>query len=133
MPIPFNRSERSSLGIEWELELVDLGTRELTPLASEILEQIRPAEQAYHPRAKHELFENTIEVITGVCQTVEAAMDDLRGTVDEVAAAAAERGAGVICSGSHPFSDWATQKVSPDARYARLLDQMQLPARQLLT
>jgi carboxylate-amine ligase len=133
MRIPFNRSERSSLGIEWELELVDLGTRELTPLASEILEQIRPAEQAYHPRAKHELFENTIEVITGVCQTVEAAVDDLRGTVDEVAAAAAERGAGVICSGSHPFSDWATQKVSPDARYARLLDQMQLPARQLLT
>jgi YbdK family carboxylate-amine ligase len=133
MRIPFNRSERASLGIEWELELVDLTSRELTPLASEILDQIRPAGQPHHPRAKHELFESTIEVITGVCQTVEEAVDDLRATVAEVTDAAAERGAGLICSGSHPFSDWALQKVSPDPRYARLLDQMQLPARQLLT
>ena len=39
MQIPFQSSERASLGVEWELQLVDLETRELTAGAVEILEE----------------------------------------------------------------------------------------------
>ena len=42
MQIPFQSSERASLGVEWELQLVDRETRELSAGAIEILEEIRP-------------------------------------------------------------------------------------------
>lgn len=131
MRIPFQPSERSSLGIEWELELVDLDTRELTSGASEILAEMAPAPGEEHPKAKHELLESTVEVITGVCSTVAEAREDLAGTVKEVQAAAARRNLGVMCSGTHPFTDWATQTISPNERYSQLVEQMQWLARRL--
>ena len=131
MHIPFQPSERSSLGIEWELELVDVDTRELTSGASEILAEITPVPGEEHPKAKHELLESTVEVITGICSTVAEAREDLSGTVKEVQAAAAKRNLGVMCSGTHPFTDWTTQQISPDPRYAQLVEQMQWLARRL--
>jgi len=129
--IPFQPSERSSLGIEWELELVDLDTRELTSGATQILAEIAPAPGEEHPKAKHELLESTVEVITGICSTVAEAREDLSGTVKEVQAAASKRNLGVMCSGTHPFTDWTTQQISPDPRYAALVEQMQWLARRL--
>lgn len=131
MHIPFNPSERSSLGIEWELELVDRDSRELTSGASEILAEITPVPGEEHPKAKHELLESTIEIITGICSTVAEAREDLAGTLKEVQVAAAKRNLGVMCSGTHPFTDWTTQKISPNPRYEALVEQMQWLARRL--
>jgi YbdK family carboxylate-amine ligase len=129
--IPFTSSPRSSLGVEWELELVDLQTRELRGAASDILVELGDPHGGEHPKAKHELLESCIEVITGVCGTVEEAVADLTTTVADVASAAADRGLGVMCSGTHPFTDWSTQQISPDPRYARLVEDMQWLARRL--
>jgi carboxylate-amine ligase len=117
--------------VEWELELVNLQSRELAGSASDILTELSAPFGGEHPKAKHELLESCIEVITGVCATVDEAVADLRGTVDEVAAAAAARGLGVMCSGTHPFTDWTTQRISPNPRYEKLIEDMQWPARQL--
>jgi glutamate---cysteine ligase / carboxylate-amine ligase len=129
--IPFTSSPRSSLGVEWELELVDLATRELVGAASEILDELAGSPGGEHPKAKHELFESCVEVITGVCTTVDEAVEDLRGTVAEVSAAAAARSLGVMCSGTHPTTDWATQQISPNPRYAKLVEDMQWLARRM--
>ncbi len=131
MHIPFNPSDGSSLGIEWELELVDLETRELTSAASEILDEIALVPGEEHPKAKHELLESTVEIITGICSTVSEAREDLAGTLKEVREAAARRGLGVMCSGTHPFTDWSTQTVSPIPRYAKLVENMQWLARRM--
>jgi carboxylate-amine ligase len=129
--IPFNESAGSSLGVEWELELVDLQSRELTSAASEILAEITPVPGEEHPKAKHELLESTIEIITGICSTVAEAREDLAGTLKEVQEAAARRGLGVMCSGTHPFTDWTTQTVSPSPRYQQLVENMQWLARRM--
>jgi carboxylate-amine ligase len=84
-----------------------------------------------HPKAKHELLESTIEIITGVCGTVAEARADLAGTVAELDALLAPRGLAAMCSGTHPFSDWADQQISPNPRYARLVEEMQWLARRL--
>jgi glutamate---cysteine ligase / carboxylate-amine ligase len=131
MRIDFNSSGRSSLGVEWELELVDLATGELSPGSNEILAELAPAEGVPHPKAKHELMQSCVEVITDVCTTVGQARDDLAATVADVEAAAARRGLGVMCSGSHPTSDWHTQEISDDPRYAMLIERNQRLARQL--
>jgi carboxylate-amine ligase len=131
--IPFTSSPRSSLGVEWELELVDVESRQLARgrAASEILAELAAPHGGEHPKAKHELLESCIEVITGVCTTVDEALTDLAGTVAEVRAAADPRGLGLMCSGTHPFTDWATQEISPNPRYAKLIEDMQWLARRL--
>ena len=129
MQIPFSASPGSSLGVEWELQLVDRETRHLRSGASEILEELSPGRE--HPKAKHELLESTIEVITGVCSTVEEASADLARTVAEIVPLAEARGLGLMCSGTHPVTDWQTQSISPHPRYAKLVDDMQWLARRL--
>jgi len=129
--IPFASSERASLGVEWELQLVDRETRELTSGAVEILEEIRPADADEHPKAKHELLQSTIEIITGICTTVDEAKADLAGTLAEVVEAADRRGLGLMCAGTHPFTDWQTQQISPKERYLELVERMQWLARRL--
>jgi carboxylate-amine ligase len=130
--IPFNASERSSLGVEVELEIVDRRTRQLAGAATSILDEVGGGHPAgEHPKAKHELFECTIEIITGICATVAEARDDLQSTLKEVTGPAERRGLALMCSGTHPFSDWHDQEISPDPRYHRLVDEMQWLARRM--
>ncbi|MCF6507949.1 glutamate--cysteine ligase [Blastococcus sp. MG754426] len=131
MEIPFRSSGRASLGVEWELQLVDRETRELAPGAVEILEALRPDGAEEHPKAKHELLQSTVEIITGVCTTVREAKADLAGTLAEVVAQADRRGLGLLCAGTHPFTDWQTQEISPKERYQELVERMQWLARRL--
>jgi carboxylate-amine ligase len=132
MHIEFSSSPRSSLGVEWELQLVDRDSRELASASGDILRELgAPHPDGEHPKAKHELFESTIEIITGVCQTVDQASADLAETLSEVTAAANERNLTPVCSGTHPFTDWQTQQVSDSARYRALIERMQWLARRL--
>jgi glutamate---cysteine ligase / carboxylate-amine ligase len=127
--IDFTSSRRASLGVEWELELVDLETRQLASASDDLLAAISP--DGEHPKAKHELLQSCVEVITGICQTVAQAREDLAHTVAEVTKAADERNLGVMCSGTHPITDWATQRITDNARYALLVERNQWMARQL--
>ena len=66
-----------------------------------------------------------------MCETVQEATADLQETLDAVVEQAARRGLGVMCSGTHPLTDWATQEISPNPRYAKLIEDMQWLARRL--
>ncbi len=129
MKIDFNPSPRSSLGVEWELMLVDRETRELTSGAHEILHELHP--DGEHPTAKKELLQSTIEVITGVCGTVAEATADLGRTLEQVVPLAESRGLGLMCAGTHPITNWRTQRISEDPRYAKLVEDMQWLARRM--
>jgi carboxylate-amine ligase len=130
--IEFQESEHTSLGVEMELTLVDRSTRELVSAASEILAELGQGHpDDVHPRAKHELFECTVEIITGICGTAMEARSDLQHTLDEVRACADARGLDVICVGTHPFSSWRDQRISPPPRYQELVAEMQWTAHRL--
>ena len=70
-------------------------------------------------------------MITGVCTTVAEAKADLAGTVAEVGRGRRARGLGLMCAGTHPITDWSTQRISPKERYRKLVERMQWLARQL--
>jgi carboxylate-amine ligase len=76
-------------------------------------------------------MENTVEILTGVSATVAQAETDLAATIVELRRHTEPRGAALMCSGSHPFTDWATQDISPSPRYAKLIQDMQWLARQM--
>jgi len=129
--ILFNASAGSSLGVEVELQLVDLESRALRSGASEILRRLEKERGEAHPKAKNELMESNLELITGICSTVAEARADLEETLAEVAPLARGLGLGLLCAGTHPFSDWAEQDITPNERYHRLVDEMQWTARRL--
>src|SRR5689334_5423499 len=131
MDILFNASERSTLGVEVELQLVDRRSRELRSGASEILRRLEKQRGEPHPKIKNELIESNIEVVTGICSTVAEARADLEASLADMAPVAEGLGLALACAGTHPFSDWATQDIAPDDRYHRLVEEMQWPARRM--
>lgn len=132
MAIEFQSSERSTLGVEVELQLVDRETRQLRSAASEVLDVLGKGHpDGHHPKVKHELMESTLEMITGVCETVPEARADLEATLAEVQPVAEARGLALLCAGTHPFSDYSAQDITAKTRYLELVEQMQWPARRL--
>ena len=128
MNILFNGSSKPTLGVEIEAQIVDeAGALATDTAATKILAELDD------PAAfKHELLECTVEVITGVCENVGAARQDLGEKVERLIAASEALGYRVTCTGTHPFSSWADQTVSPDPRYHRLIENCQWTARRLL-
>jgi glutamate---cysteine ligase / carboxylate-amine ligase len=130
--ISFNRSRRGSLGVELELSIVSVDDGRLASVATDLLAELgRPHPDGEHPKAKHELFESTVEIITGVCTTVAEARADLAATIAELRPVLAERGLDLVGAGTHPVSHWRELELSPGERYRRLVDQIQWPARRL--
>jgi carboxylate-amine ligase len=131
MRIPFASSQRSTVGIEWELALVDARSGELRQSAPTVLDAVRPP-SGKHPAITAELLTNTIEITSGVCDTVAAAGQDMDAALAEVRAITDPLGVEVMSAGTHPFARWNDQQVTPSPRYATLLDRTQWWGRQMM-
>ena len=128
MNIVFNPSDRPTLGVEIEVQVVDAaGALATDTAATKILAELGP-----QPGYKHEFLECTVEVITDVCQTVGHVRKELRSKLDKLIEVADGLGYRIMCTGTHPFSTWTDQTVSPDPRYHKLIDDCQWTARRLL-
>ena len=121
--LPFNRSDKPTLGLEWELALVDPVTRDLVPRAPEIVQRVAETHPDIH--IEREFLANTVELVTSVCETVPEAVEELRRGLHAVRSAAAELGLRVWTAGSHPFSDWQTQPVSEKGTYTEIIERTQ--------
>ena len=133
MAIEFEGSDGPTLGIEMELEVIDRDTRELKPAAAELIGELSRelSGEAEHPKVKHELLDSTIEVITGINSTVADGRRDIESTLAEIAPLLPERNLALLCSGSHPFSNWQDQGITPNARYEQMMDDFQWVGRRL--
>ncbi|MCY7325815.1 MAG: glutamate--cysteine ligase, partial [Microbacteriaceae bacterium] len=132
MQIDFAKSERSTLGIEWELALVDHASGELSPAAPEILGAVELPNGDDNPHITAELLTNTVEVVTGVHRTVADGVADLSRTIDAVREVADPLGVELMCAGTHPFSQWFMQQVTDKERYQTLIDRTQWWGRQMM-
>ena len=129
----FNSSPRSTLGVEVEYWAVDNDSGLPVACSVEVLGEMgrgHPGNE--HPKAKHELFESSIEVITGICETPAEARADLEGTIAELRPLLAARNVKLMSSGTHPFAEWTDLIVSPNPRYHQLVEDIQWPARRLM-
>lgn len=130
----FAGSSTRSVGVEWELQLVDVATRELFNDAADVLADLPvPQPQGQDPKVKHELMQHTLEVVSGVCGSVPEVRADLARTVGTLSDVASARGLALACAGSHPVSDWRAATIVQSERYGELLERCQWPARRLQT
>ena len=111
----FASSARSTLGVEWELAVVDPRTCEIVPRAKELLAAIDD------PRFDKEFLTGMIELITGVHETTDGAIDELRRMRDTAVAAADRVGVALVGTGTHPTSLWREQEQADDPRYRRVV------------
>ncbi len=119
-----------TLGVEIELNLVDSQTMALRSAATEILDELPSILQG---AVKPELFQCYIEINTNVCQSVADADRDLAEKVKAVAAIAGRHGVQLFWSGTHPFSPWQAQDVTPEERYLDIIALLQETARRIIT
>jgi len=131
MRIPFAPSVRSRLGIEWEIACVDRRSGELAPAAPDLLSKLGTAET--FPHVTNELLTNTVEIVSAPHHRTRDAVADLTRLVERVSAVAEPMGVDLMSSGTHPFSQWFQQQVTPDKpRYDTLIDRTRWWGRQMM-
>src|SRR5260370_28537570 len=85
MAIEWNPSRGATLGVEWEVQLIDGETKLLRQEAGKLLDGLPvAADTGEHPRIRHELMQSTLELVTGICSTVSEAKDDLAVTISQL-------------------------------------------------
>ncbi len=118
-----------TIGIEEEYQIIDPETRELRSYITEILEQGR---MIFREQVKPELHQSIVEVGTTVCNTPAEARTELvrlRRTIIELAA---KNSLKIAAAGTHPFSSWHSQEITPFDRYLGVKKDMQELAQRLL-
>ncbi len=133
MDIEFHGSGAHTLGVELEMGIVDDVTDELECAAPEVLAEVGARYPGgAHPRIHQELFQSTLELVTGVCQTPADAHADLAATVAVLDPILRRRHLALIGTGVHPFSNWNDLRLTDDERYARLVERIAWPARRMM-
>jgi carboxylate-amine ligase len=117
-----------TIGIEEEYQIIDPETRQLRSYITEILN----GDSLVLEQVKPELHQSIVEVGTTVCRTpaeARAELVKLRGVVMKLAA---RNGLKIAGSGTHPFSSWVDQEITPLERYLGVKQDMAELAQQLL-
>jgi glutamate---cysteine ligase / carboxylate-amine ligase len=121
-------NHRFTIGVEEEFQIVDPTSCELRSHVSELM----AASAELGEQVKPEMHQSIIEIGTKICQNVPELDADMRRTRGELVRAAESRGLQVAAAGTHPFSSWIDQVISPGERYQNIVEEMGQLARSLL-
>ena len=117
-----------TLGVEEEYQIIDPVTRELRSYITEFLK----GDHLVLEEVKPELHQSMVEIGSKVCRTpdeVRSELVRLRGTVMWLAG---KSGLRIAAAGTHPFSSWLTQEITPLERYMGVKQDLADLAQQLL-
>ena len=126
----FARSPEPTLGVEWEVALVDPVTWDLVPRGAELIDVVRASHPSVH--LEKEFLQNTVELVTGICRTVPEAMGDLQTSLSAVREAANSMDVRLWASGGHPFTDFRKNPVSAKESYSEIINRTQYWGQQML-
>ncbi len=118
--------EKFTLGVEEEYMVIDPKTRELTSHDQKIVER---ASYIVKDSVKAEMHQAVVEVGTGICKNVDEARNDITNLRKLVSNIAGDLGLKIGAAGTHPFSHWSTQLITPNPRYDEIVQEMQEAAR----
>lgn len=118
-----------TLGIEEEYQIIDPATGELRSYITQILDE---GKLILKEQIKAELHQSMVEVGTEICQTPADARKELVKLRRSITDLAHRHGLVIAAAGTHPFSNWEQQEITPFERYLGVQNDMQDLARQLL-
>ena len=129
MSIAFRDSERSTVGLEWEVQIVDPKTLQLAHNAKWILAEVRRRGCSL---VKGEMHQNMLEFVSRKRVSVAECAADMEEAIDAALPYAEELGVGLSGGGSHPFAHPSDQPVSETARYKELVERTRYWGRQMV-
>lgn len=131
MALEFTPSTRSTIGVEWELQLVDKDSNDLRQAADAVIDAVF-SDGLPHPTVHREMLLNTVEVTSGARRTVGECMEDIAATVAALRPITDTMRLDLATAGTHPFARPGYQRVTDSTRYAELVERTQYWGRQML-
>jgi glutamate---cysteine ligase / carboxylate-amine ligase len=113
------REHEFTIGVEEEYQIIDPHTRELSQSAHLVLPK---AQDILGEDVQYEMILSQIEIATPICHTLQEVQNQLIRLRSGVINAAEEVGVRIGAAGTHPFSHWRDQQVTPRPRYQELID-----------
>lgn len=123
------QAEDFTIGVEEEYQIINPQTRELSSRVKQILPK---AQKALGEEVQPEVQQSQIEIGTPVCRTLSDVRAELVRLRREVIAAAAKDGNQIAAAGTHPFSHYEEQQVTPKERYEALIRDYQQLGREIV-
>ena len=118
-----------TIGVEEEFQIVDPDTWELRSHVSELLTASAPS---LGDQIRRELHQSIVEVGTKICANVSELEDEVCRIRRDLSQSAEGVGLRIAAAGTHPFSSWKDQVISPGERYQNIVEELQQLARSLL-
>jgi glutamate---cysteine ligase / carboxylate-amine ligase len=118
-----------TLGVEEEFQIIDPETWELRSHVSQLLASSAPS---LGDQIKRELHQSIVEVGTKICADVAELSAEIMRLRRDVVSSAERVGLRIAAAGTHPFSNWMDQVLSPGERYQSIVEELQQLARSLL-
>lgn len=115
-----------TLGIEEEFQILEGDSLKLRSQMSKILEG---GKIFLKERIKEEMHQSVVEMGTNICENINEARDEISYLRQQIIALAAKEDLKVAAAGTHPFSHWSEQLITPDPRYDQLIAEMKDVAR----
>src|SRR5579875_1824868 len=122
-------TQRFTLGVEEEFQMVDKTTGQLASRIHRILEQGTPL---LGEQIKGEMLQSAVEIITDVCPNIAAlrlALQSLRSTLARLVE---DEGLALVSAGTHPMAHWKDQLRTNHERYEELEEEFQDVGRSIL-
>src|ERR1700682_1960510 len=129
VPEGHSMAHRFTIGVEKKIQIIDPAACELR---SHVMQLVSEASPSIVEQVKHEMHQSIVETGTNICDSVHELRLEIRRTRGELVAAAERAGLQVAAAGTHPFSSWIDQVISPGERYQHIVEEMGQLARSLL-
>lgn len=118
MSLIFNKSDNLSVGVELELQLINLKTLDLAHDSGEILRRIK--EEKFPGAIKPEVTQSMIEINSSIHSSINTLLAEFKDINSTLARVCEKIEIGISGCGAHPFQNWHERKVYPADRYKEL-------------
>jgi carboxylate-amine ligase len=116
----FVKSRPLTLGIELELQLVNLHDYDLVGCAPDLLRDVE--RQKLNMDIKPEITNSMIEMATGICENYSDALQQLSAIRDVLVDSSNRLNVGICGGGTHAFQHWGDRKIYDNPRFNHLSD-----------
>jgi carboxylate-amine ligase len=123
-------AHRFTIGVEEEFQIIDPESLELRSHVVQLISSA--AARGVGDLVKQEMHQSIVETGTKICENVSELRLEMHRTRSELVMAAESTGLRVAAAGTHPFSSWIDQVISPGERYQNIVEEMGQLARSLL-
>jgi len=128
--IKFNSSPEPTIGVELELQLVDKNNLNLNNISSKVLPDVN---KEFSDNIKCELIESMIEINTNICSNIEEVEKDIKKTLNHLDEILKNYETEINCTSLHPFAIGKNQIITDNARYKRIMKELQMVGKRFIS